>query len=397
MANLNLNKTTGSLVQPLFQPVLNRHILTAAKKNLVHQQFGQIAQIPKGKGKVVSWDKLSPLPKAKVPLVEGVTPDGRAIHVSRITAVPEQFGDYIATTDEFNFYAYDPDPRVLRLNEVLANQAGETLDSLTADILASGTNVQYANGKLSRSSLEDTDILTVAEIKKAVRTLKGNNAPKIDGKYVCIIHTDIAHDLTDDPDWKFPHQYVDTKQIYEGEIGELWGVKFVETTEAKVFRGEELLPGRSEELTVCTISDDRKTITVLENMSELEAENLMGIDVVIGGLTYTVDTATAGGQGEAKITLASVVGKNVQGDMKIYPAGGNANAKPVYSTLVLGADAYGVTNVKNNLENITKALGSAGSADPLNQRATIGWKAHYLAKILENLYMVRIETVSTRF
>ena len=113
MADLNLNKTTGSLVQPLFQPVLNRHILVAAKKNLVHQQFGQIAQIPKGKGKVVSWDKLSPLPKAKTPLVEGVTPDGRAIHISRITAVPTQHGDYIATTDEFDFFAHDPDPRVL--------------------------------------------------------------------------------------------------------------------------------------------------------------------------------------------------------------------------------------------------------------------------------------------
>jgi N4-gp56 family major capsid protein len=392
MADLNLNKTTGSLVQPLFQPVLNRHILTAAKKNLVHQQFGQIAQIPKGKGKVVSWDKLSPLPKAKVPLVEGVTPDGRAIHISRITAVPTQHGDYISTTDEFDFFAHDPDPRVLRLNEVLANQAGETLDSLTADVLATAKNVQFPNGKQERSTLTDADVITVAEIKKAVRTLKGNNAPKIDGKYVCIIHTDIAHDLTNDPDWKFPHQYVDTKQIYEGEIGELWGVKFVETTEAKIFRGEAL--AGYDELTIYTANN--KEIVIGEALTEAQAEALASREILIYGVEYTIVSATSGLSGECKLTLD----KNVvfaEGGMKIYPAGGSESGKPVYSTTILGADAYGTTNVKGNLENITKALGSAGSADPLNQRATIGWKAHHMAKILEELYMVRIESVSTRY
>ena len=82
--------------------------------------------------------------------------------------------------------------------------------------------------------------------------------------------------------------------------------------------------------------------------------------------------------------------------MSAFTGEGGANGKPVYSTLVIGADAYGVTDIKD-VENITKQLGSAGSADPLNQRATMGWKAHHLAKILSNEYMVRIETTSTRF
>lgn len=392
--NLNLNKTTGPLIQPLFQPTLNRHILVEAKPNLVHQQFGQVAQIPKGKGKVVSWDKLSPLPKAKTPLVEGVTPSGRAIQISRITGIPEQYGDYISTTDEFDFYAVDPAPRIVKLNESLASQAAQTLDSLTADVLATAKNVQYPNGKLSRSTLTDEDVLTVAEVKKAVRTLKGNNAPKINGKYVCIIHTDIAHDLTNDPEWKWPHQYVNTKEIYEGEIGELWGVKFVESTEAKIFRGEDLADKFSE-LTIYEVSGS--DITIAEGLSTEEASALASAEIVINGAIHTITSATAGESGKAKLKLSEEVKVLTTQGMKIYPAGGNSSGNPVYSTTILGADAYGTTNIKGNLENIIKALGSAGSADPLNQRATMGWKAHHLCKVLEELYMVRVETSASRW
>lgn len=395
--NLNLNKTTSKGAEPLFAPALNRHILTAAAPALVHQQFGQKVDVPKGQGKAVCWDKLSPLPKAKTPLVEGVTPKGSAIHVTRLTAVPEQFGDYISTTDEFDYYSIDPSPKMLKLNETLANSAARTLDSLTADVLAGGTNVQFPNGKLSRTTLESDDTINVYEIKKAVRTLKGNNAPKINNKYVAIIHTDIAHDLTNDEEWRWPHQYVDTKEIYEGEIGELYGVKFVETTEAKVFRGEPLLEGRSETLQVWGVSDDKKKIYTYEEISADEAALLSGREVLISGRTYTISAATAGANGDATITLNEAVTKDVKADTIIYPAGGSSEGKPVYSTIILGADAYGVTGLKENLQTIVKSLGSAGSADPLNQRATMGWKAHFLAKILEDLNMVRLETVSSRY
>ena len=81
--------------------------------------------------------------------------------------------------------------------------------------------------------------------------------------------------------------------------------------------------------------------------------------------------------------------------MKIYPADGGAGNSPVYGTLFIAKDAYGVTSPKSNIENITKALGSAGSSDPLNQRGTMSWKAYHMAKILEELYMVRYESLSS--
>ena len=76
---------------------------------------------------------------------------------------------------------------------------------------------------------------------------------------------------------------------------------------------------------------------------------------------------------------------------------GNDNQKiDVYSTLIFGANAYGTTTVEGNgLETIIKQLGSSGSADPLNQRATVGWKALKATEILSQPYMIRIESAST--
>ena len=68
----------------------------------------------------------------------------------------------------------------------------------------------------------------------------------------------------------------------------------------------------------------------------------------------------------------------------------------MYSTLILADDAYGVTEVTGGgLEHIVKQLGSAGTGDPLDQRATVGWKATKVAEILVQQYMVRIESTAT--
>lgn len=95
------------------------------------------------------------------------------------------------------------------------------------------------------------------------------------------------------------------------------------------------------------------------------------------------------------MTCSANVSSSITAGMKVYPGEGTASGLPVHATLVIGRDAYGVTDPKSNLETIVKALGSAGSADPLNQRGTMGWKCHHLAKILVDEYMVRIESTAT--
>lgn len=308
-----INTTGTSSLSSEMKTFYDKDLIRNAKPVLVHNQFGQKRNIPKNGGKTIEFRRFSPLPKALTPLTEGVTPDGEQLTVTNITATVGQYGDYVALTDVIQMAAIDP--VLIETNKLLGVQAGETLDRLTANVLNAGTNVQYAGGKESRSTLAEGDVLTVDDIKKAVRTLKMNKAKPINGSYVAIIDPEVAYDLMKDKEWIDVKTYSDPKGIYTGEIGKLYGVRFVETTEA---------------------------------------------------VTFTVE-----GEEEAPDTI-------------------------VHSTLVLGADAYGITSIDGGgLTNIVKQLGSAGSADPLNQRSTSGWKAIHVAKILVEEYMVRIESLAS--
>lgn len=400
--SLNINTTASAGTKVLYQPVLNRQLQATVRSRAVHQQFGQKVEVPAGKGKLVAWDKMSPLPKAKKPLEEGITPAGTAINISRVSAVPEQYGAYIAITDQMEFFTPDPSPQVLRYNERLGDNAVETLDSLTADVLATGTNVQYAGGKTSRAALTSACVLTVDEIRKAVRTLKGNKAKPIDRDYVCIIHTDVAYDLQSDENWQAPHTYCDTKELYSGEIGRLYGVRFVETPDAVVFRGDALKNACGyDELSIVNVDKPAKKVYIYETLTAAQASALANKDIIINGFKYKISSAAAGSLPDeeygAYLTLSTEPDASIKADMKIYSGDGTADGMPVYSTLVIAADAYGVTDVKSTLENITKPLGSAGTADPLDQRSTMGWKSYHLAKILADEWMVRIESVASRF
>lgn len=64
----------------------------------------------------------------------------------------------------------------------------------------------------------------------------------------------------------------------------------------------------------------------------------------------------------------------------------------VHLTLILGAEYYGISRISGEaMKNIVKPLGSAGTADPLDQRATSGWKATFVTKRLNENFAVRIE------
>lgn len=363
MADFNTQTTTSKGTQPLFAPVLNRYLIQVAKPYLVFSQFGQKTKVPKGKGKTVHWDKYIPLPLAKTPLTEGVAPVGAALEVTRISAQPYQYGNYVATTDEFDFYKYDPSPEVLKIGEILAENSAETFDSLTCDVVAAGTNVQYAGGKTSRGALTSSDVLTFADIKKAVRTLKNNRARKFDGKnFICIVDPSTSHDLTNDTLWK-EAKLRDPKDLYEGEIGEMFGVRFIETTETE----SELLGNYNK-------------------AGYLKCESGTS-----GALTVVADGATPTSS-QIKVSTANAAmcdGKTVTaGDYVV-----KKDATNIHFAYVIGADSYGVTDSKENVETITHDKHSIGG--PLDQYSTMGWKGHHLAKILVDEWLVRIECRTT--
>ena len=290
-------------------------LIDEAQSNLVHDQFGQKRPIPKNGGKTIEFRKFAALAKATTPLTEGVTPDGKGLTVSTITATVNQYGDYITQSDVLELTSLDN--TILEATKLLGRQAGLTLDTVVRNVLQSGNNVTYcpkvaADGSetavTSRSSLDATCQLTVKVLQQVVAKLRAQNAPTIGGKYVAIIHPYVAYDLMRDPEWIDAHKYAKPDNLYEGEIGEVAGIRFVQTSEAKIYSGG------------------------------------------------------------------------------------------VFGTLVFGEGAYGVTEITGGgLQTIVKQKGSAGTADPLDQRSSVGWKAIKTAELLIPQYLVRVESKSAVF
>ena len=86
----------------------------------------------------------------------------------------------------------------------------------------------------------------------------------------------------------------------------------------------------------------------------------------------------------------------MEGGEYLISAEGGMDGRDVYATMIFGENAYGTTELSGGgLEYIVKPLGSGGTSDPLNQRATVGWKATKAAVRLMEPFMIRIETAST--
>lgn len=309
-----LLNTPGNDLSPEMKTFYADLLRDNAEPNLIHDQFGDEYNIPKNGGKMIEFRKYSPLDKALTKLTEGVTPNGNKLDVTVITAEVDQYGDFIEISDVLDLTAIDRN--LEQATQLLGSQAGRTLDTVTREVITAGTNVFYAPKEdgteiLSRATVAADCLLTVPTIFRAAARLNSMNASKINGSYVGIVHPNVACDLMLSKDWVEAHKYATPENIYEGEIGKIGSVRFVESTEAKII------------------------------------------------------------------------------------SGAGANGISVYCTMIIGANAYARTSVKGGgLQFIVKQLGSSGTADPLNQRATTGWKAMKTAERLVESNMIRIEHAS---
>lgn len=377
-----------------------KRLIDLAEPKLVHNQFGDKYPIPKNGGKTIEFRKYDSLKKAIKPITEGVTPDGNNLNVTAITATIAQYGDWIRLSDILELTAIDNN--VLQATKLLGSQAGRTLDTITRDVLNGGTNVIYApagdKDVSVRSQLTEDAKLTPDLFFRAAAQLSAYNAETIGDSYVAIIHPYAAYDLMRNEEWIDVHKYATPENIYEGEIGKLGNVRFVQSTEAKICKGESFVSGdNSKEGNLKVSSYAEKVVTIEEKLTKEQAENLAGRQVIIDGVHYIIESAKEGAAGSATITLSDVTaaGENVpEASDVIYPGEGGAAGMAVFCTLVLGAHAYGVTEIEGGgLQHIVKQLGYGD--DPLNQRSSCGWKATAVAKRLVEQYMVRIESGST--
>ncbi|MBR5447603.1 MAG: N4-gp56 family major capsid protein [Clostridia bacterium] len=226
----------------------DKTLIELAGPALVYDQFAQKRPIPKGGGKTIEFRKFNALPKAMTPITEGVTPSASKLSVVPVTATVDQYGDYVELTDMIELTSVDP--IVVEATKQLADQAGRTIDTVVRNQIIGGTNVYYcpiinSDGTVtditSRKSVTKDSRLTVRDVFRAAALLKAMNAPTIDGSYVAVIHPYVAFDLMQDAkgQWIDIQKYADPTAILKGEIGTLGGVRFIQSTEAKIYTGDE--------------------------------------------------------------------------------------------------------------------------------------------------------------
>ncbi len=384
----NVQTTTSPDLSDEMKTYYSEYLIDLVEPHLVHDQFAQKKNIPKGSGKTIEFRKYSPLAKALTPLVEGVTPKGNKLSVSTITAEVYQYGDYIAVSDILTLAAIDNN--IVQATKILGSQAGRTLDTVTREVMAGGTNVLYApdiddpdTEIIGRQFITPKNKFTADCAFQAKAILSGMNATGINGDtFVAIIHPYAAYDLMRDPEWIDIKKY-DSDDYYKGEIGKIGGIRFVESTEAKIFYGEDLAVD-ARELKVA----DAYGSTVTFSGGTVEPDSLAGRMVIIKDNVYAIvsNTSTTFTLSEEPTTDAITI------DDVIYPGEGGAEGCAVFAVTVIGENAYATTNIEGGgLEHIFKGLGSSGAADPLNQRATAGWKATKAAERLVEEYMLRVE------
>ena len=212
---------TGAL-NATMKTYYDTELLENARENLIFAQLGKKQALPANHGKIVEWRKWNTLGDA-TKLTEGVIPVGKKLGQTSLNVEIAQYGDYVSISDQLELHAVDD--TILGATEELGAACAKTYDKLVRDTLLTGTNIINS----------DTAMITPADIAKAVTQLKKKNVkPHSGNRYVAVIHPSVAHDLRQSQEWIEYHMYAATTEIFNGEIGELHGVRFIESTMAPV-------------------------------------------------------------------------------------------------------------------------------------------------------------------
>lgn len=414
--NINTSGSAGMSLE--LKTYYDKNLIVNATPKLRHDQFAQKRPIPKNGGKVIEFRRFGTLPVITTALVEGITPAGQSVKVSALTSEVQQYGAYLTISDVLDMTAIDNTQ--IEMSKLLSGQAGRSLDRITREVLMGGSNKIFqpsvSNGVetevLLRSQISaDTCQLTLDTLKVGSGMLKRMLAEPVDADYVCIVHPDVATDLMrDKTGWEEVHKYTTPENIYAGELGRYGGIRFVESTEAKIIGPGWLFGDENQDgvcrMTLKTALDGTGSTNIFPNetisaaqAAELNARITGGetVKMYVGGKEATIVSCTAGVGGTGKFVVSAAV-TSVAANSVICGYGAGADGSAIYCTLLLGANAYGTTELEGGgLEYIAKQRGSGGTSDPLNQRSTLGWKATKTAERLVEEYMLRIESSSRTF
>lgn len=320
--------TTRTQIPAEVNNFYDRTLLERAVANFVHTRWAQVRDLPRNAGTST----------IKFRRYGNLTAATTAL-TEGVTPTGSQLSvtDITAVVAQYGDYitvtdvvSYESQDAVLmEAAEIMGDQSGDTIDQLCRDILAAGTGVVYSgSGNTATADVAAGDVITLANLDSTVATLKANNAKKI------------------------------TRQI-------------------NASTGYNTTP-----IAACFVSIVHPKIAVKIRTLALAASSWTPIE------KYPSQSGVMAGEIGSYGDIRFIETNNAK-----VKTGSGTGSIDVYCTLVFGANAYGISRISGEaLKNIVKPLGSAGSADPLDQRATSGWKATFVAKILNENFIQRVES-----
>ena len=318
MANL----TTTSQIDAGAELYYDRMLLIRARPYLIHDRWAQSRPMPSGQGEVIKFRQYTNLSTATTVLSEGITPSGKQLAKTDITATVYQYGDFVHITDRVDIT--NTSGELNEANELLAQQMAETTDEIIRNVLTTCASAS--------TSQETNDVLSKAEIDGVVQTLLGNSAKPINEvisattgvsteavrkSFWGTMHTDMIDDLETVTNFISTANYPSQSPVLDEEWGATGNVRWVHSPNA--------ISGATEN------------------------------DAFDGGVTGSY-----------------------------------------YWLNIIGKNAYAIVDLKEgNAKSIIKEYGSSGTADPLNQRMTMGWKAYFTARVLNDNFMHILKVLHT--
>jgi len=328
---VSTNLTTSLSPSPdATQSFYHKELLERAKYAEHYGRWADKAPLGTKQGKTIIMRRYAHLAMALSPLTEGVPPAGKTPTLEDFQATLKQYGDFIALSDFTDFTGIDDYQR--HWAGLLGEQSGYTINALDRDASTAGTNVVYSNGA-ARNAV--ASIIDENDLDRAIRTLANNGAMKILGGSQStaegIAPTMAAHPCVTLPDVMFDLQNLNNFK---------WASEYRGAAEGELARYKQLAFFESAD------------------PSSLGA----------GGKKFSA----AGG--------SSTAVKNTAGTVDVY------------TIMIFGK--HGFTRVPMDaasMKLIRKALGTAGTSDPLDQVQTMGWKNTSARLITNQNWLLRIE------
>lgn len=202
------------------------------------QIFDQFAEIKNEHrlqvGETAVWTIYRQMAPTIGSLTETVDVDTQQIQNFQVQMSVAEYGNAVGTTEKLDLLSYHgPISNIVK--DLLAPQMARSLDRIARNVAWAGATKKYAGGRTSRANLTAADVATVDLVKQSAHALRMNKVrPAAGGGYLCVCHPSTLYDLREDPLWEDAGKYSDPSRLVTGEVGRLYGVRFIESDDSRL-------------------------------------------------------------------------------------------------------------------------------------------------------------------